>query len=33
MSSDELIGDVIEIISDDLRLGANRQYVIAAPLD
>jgi hypothetical protein len=30
---DELIGDVFQVIADDLRLGANPQNIIADPLD
>ena len=33
MPGDELIGDVIEIIADDLRLRADPQKVVADPLD
>src|SRR5271167_1153977 len=31
--SDELIGDAIQVIADDLRLGADSQNIVAEPLD
>ena len=33
MSGDELIGDVIQVITDDLRLRASLQNVVTGPLD
>jgi hypothetical protein len=33
VSGDELIGDVVQVIADDLRLRANPKQVIAGPLD
>ena len=33
VSSDELVGDVIQVIADDLRLGADAQNIVADPLD
>jgi hypothetical protein len=33
VSGNELIGDVVQVITDDLRLRADRQNVIASPLD
>ena len=33
VSRDELIGNVIQVIADDLRLRANPQNVVADPLD
>jgi hypothetical protein len=30
--SDELIGNIIQVISDDLRLGADPQKIVADPL-
>ena len=32
-AGDQLIGDVIEVIADDLRLGADSQNIVADPLD
>jgi hypothetical protein len=31
--SDELIGDVIQVIADDVRLRADPQHIVADPLD
>jgi hypothetical protein len=31
--SDELIGNVIEVIADELRLRADSQNIVADPLD
>jgi hypothetical protein len=33
VSSDELIGNVVEVIADDLRLGADAENIIADTLD
>src|SRR5271156_2788329 len=33
MPGDELIGDVVQIISDDPRLRTNAQYIVADPPD
>ena len=33
MSSDELIGDVIQVIADDLRLRADPQHIVTGPFD
>jgi hypothetical protein len=33
MSGDELIGDVIQVIADQLRLRADPQHIVANPLD
>jgi hypothetical protein len=33
VSSDELIGDIVQVIADDLRLGADPQNIVANPLD
>jgi len=33
VSSDELIGDVVQIAADDLRLRPDPQHVIADPFD
>ena len=33
MSGDELIGNVIQVIADDLRLRADPQNIVADPLD
>ena len=33
MSGDELIGNVIQVIADDLRLGADSQNIVAGSLD
>jgi hypothetical protein len=33
VTGDKLVRDVIEVVADDLRLRANRQNVIAYPLD
>ena len=33
MAGDELIGDVVEVIADDLRLRTNGKEIIALALD
>ena len=33
VSADELIGNVIQVVADDLRLGADPQQIIANTLD
>jgi hypothetical protein len=33
VSGDELIGHVIQVIADDLRLRADSQDIVADPLD
>ena len=33
MSGDELIGNVIQVVADDLRLRADRQNIVAYPFD
>jgi hypothetical protein len=33
VSSDKLIGNVVQVIADDLRLRADSQNIVADPLD
>src|SRR5215472_8313790 len=33
VSGDQLIGDVAEIVADDLRLGTHRQHIVPGPAD
>jgi hypothetical protein len=33
MASDELVGDVVQVIADDLRLGADSQNIVADAFD
>jgi hypothetical protein len=33
VSGDELIGDIVQVIADDLWLRADPQHVVAGPLD
>jgi hypothetical protein len=32
-ASNELTGDIVEVVADDLRLRANTQYIVADSLD
>lgn len=33
MSSDQLIGDIVEVVADNRRLGTDSQEIVADPLD
>jgi hypothetical protein len=33
VSGDELVGNVVQVIADNVRLRANAQHVVADPLD